>query len=75
MLAWYSEQARWFPVLAWNFQNAVLISDAGGNVRLSKKHSRERIDGAVAAAMAFGGWLEHRDDNSIYENRDGILLI
>jgi phage terminase large subunit-like protein len=50
------------PVLAWNFRNAVLKQDAGGNVRLDKAKSRERIDGAVAAAMAKAAYLDFKDE-------------
>lgn len=40
------------PVLRWNISNIAVESDAAGNIKLSKKVSTERIDGATALAMA-----------------------
>ncbi len=40
------------PVLRWNISNVSVESDATGNVKLSKKVSTERIDGAAALVMA-----------------------
>lgn len=42
------------PILRWNCTNCVLELDAAGNRKLSKKRSREKIDGMVALAMAIG---------------------
>jgi len=33
-------------------QNALVISDTNGNFKPSKKHSREKIDGVIAAICA-----------------------
>ncbi len=40
------------PVLRWNISNIATESDATGNIKLSKKVSTERIDGAAALVMA-----------------------
>lgn len=40
------------PVLRWNVSNIAVESDAGGNIKLSKHKSTERIDGAAALVMA-----------------------
>lgn len=40
------------PVLRWMAQNALVISDTNGNFKPSKKHSREKIDGIIAAICA-----------------------
>lgn len=40
------------PVLRWNMSNVAVETDAMGNLKLSKKVSTERIDGAVALVMA-----------------------
>lgn len=40
------------PVLRWNVSNAAVEQDPAGNMKLSKKVSVERIDGAVALVMA-----------------------
>jgi len=53
------------PVLAWCFQNTVLKFNAGGNVIFDKGKSRERIDGAVAVAMAKAAWMDHKEEPEI----------
>ncbi|WP_185802977.1 terminase large subunit [Pontivivens nitratireducens] len=40
------------PVLRWNFENIQLQTDAAGNASFHKGKSGNKIDGAVAAAMA-----------------------
>lgn len=40
------------PVLRWNFENAEVHTDGVGNRTLHKGHSKDKIDGAVASAMA-----------------------
>ena len=40
------------PVLRWNISNVAVEADAAGNLKLSKKVSTERIDGAAALVMA-----------------------
>lgn len=40
------------PVLRWNVSNAAVETDAVGNIKLSKRASTERIDGAMALIMA-----------------------
>lgn len=40
------------PVLRWNISNIAVETDASGNLKLSKKVSTERIDGAAALVMA-----------------------
>lgn len=50
------------PVVAWCFQNVMLKQDAGGNVRIDKSKSREKVDAAVSNAMAFAGYLEYREE-------------
>ncbi len=42
------------PILRWNVSNAVVEIDAAGGRKLSKRRSREKIDGAVALTMAIG---------------------
>lgn len=43
------------PVMRWNFSNvAVQIVDAAGSRKISKKASKDRIDGVAAAWMAVG---------------------
>jgi phage terminase large subunit-like protein len=40
------------PVLRWTISNVAVESDAAGNLKLSKKASTDRIDGAAALVMA-----------------------
>lgn len=40
------------PVLRWCFQNCVVDQDPAGNLKFNKARSAEKIDGAVACAMA-----------------------
>ena len=42
------------PILTWNFMNAIAITDPAGNRKIDKSKTTLRIDGAVAAVMAFG---------------------
>ena len=42
------------PILTWNCANCVIEADPAGNRKLSKKRSREKIDGVVALTMAIG---------------------
>ena len=42
------------PILTWNLSNIVLDQDPAGNRKMTKGRARERIDGAVALAMAVG---------------------
>lgn len=60
------------PILAWNFSNVVLKMNAGGSVIFDKDKSRDRIDGAVAAAMSYASWMNA--ESSVYDER-GILMI
>lgn len=47
-------------LLRWNFSNVRPETDAAGNLKFSKARSAEKIDGAVAAAMAIGVALTTR---------------
>lgn len=40
------------PVLRWNISNISVESDPAGNIKISKKVSTERIDGAAALVMS-----------------------
>jgi len=42
------------PILRWNFENVAVERDKAGNQSFHKGKSRDRIDGAQAAAMAVG---------------------
>lgn len=42
------------PVLRWNFENISVHTDSAGNKTFHKGKSKDKIDGAVATAMAVG---------------------
>lgn len=64
------------PLLAWTVANAVAVSDPAGNLKLDKKKSRQKIDGAAALVNATAGANVADDDSepSVYETR-GILTL
>ena len=64
------------PVLDWNMGNVVAETDAHLNVKMSKKKSTEKIDGAVALVMGLGRAMMQDGGAaaSVYEDR-GLLFI
>ncbi|MGE3643239.1 MAG: terminase large subunit [Beijerinckiaceae bacterium] len=67
------------PVLRWNFSNIAVETDKAGNKSFHKGKSKDRIDGAVATAMAVGRASLGGDGMSIYANEgerpEGLLVI
>lgn len=61
------------PVLRWMVDNVVVTTDAAENVKPDKSKSTERIDGVVAAIMAFDR-VTRKEPLSVYEDR-GIITI
>jgi phage terminase large subunit-like protein len=47
------------PVLRWNISNIAVETDPAGNLKLSKKVSTERIDGAAALVNALDQMDRH----------------
>ncbi|AOX16931.1 terminase large subunit [Kozakia baliensis] len=43
------------PVATWMARNAVVTKDAAGNIKPEKSKAADKIDGIVAAIMAYGG--------------------
>jgi phage terminase large subunit-like protein len=63
------------PVFQWCMSNIVLLTDTNGNVRPSKKHSKEKIDVGVAALIALGQAMVAKPKSpSVYETR-GVVSI
>ncbi|KQS64512.1 terminase [Rhizobium sp. Leaf371] len=65
------------PILRWNFDNVSVVTDAAENIKMDKEKSRERIDGAVATAMAVSRAATGEDTRSIYdtdERAEGLLI-
>ena len=60
-------------LLAWCSSNAMVETDAAGNIKPSKKKSSEKIDPIVAGVMAVGlGLISTPEEESVYEER-GVL--
>lgn len=58
------------PVLKWMFGNIGVDTDASGNIKISRKTSREKIDGMAALVLAVHCLLgRERDEVSVYESR------
>lgn len=63
------------PVLRWCFGNVCIEKDSPGNEKPSKKYSREKIDGAVAAIMAYDRATKHgNSQKSVYDERELLIL-
>lgn len=63
------------PVLRWMASNCAAELDAAGNIKPSKKKSRDRIDGIVALVMGIGlAGVQPADTGSVYETR-GVLTV
>ncbi|MEZ2406935.1 terminase large subunit [Bosea sp. RCC_152_1] len=63
------------PVLRWNFENAQRIPTETGFIQISKKRSKEKIDGMVATAMAIGCAVNDNMIESIFSKPDELLDI
>jgi len=59
------------PVLRWNMSNISVETDATGNLKLSKKVSTERIDGAAALVMA----VDRMDRNQAVKPPSYTMLV
>jgi phage terminase large subunit-like protein len=62
------------PVLNWMADNAMVVKDAAGNLKLSKEKSVERIDGMAALVNAIAAATSDADGPSVYEER-GLLVL
>lgn len=65
------------PVATWMARNAVVETDANGNIKPAKGKAADKIDGIVAAVMALGGAQansEPKKEASVYETR-GLLIL
>lgn len=62
------------PVFRWTVANVKIIEDTNGNVRPSKKASREKIDPAVAFIMGVGRMLRGDSVDAHYETNELLVL-
>ena len=61
------------PVLRWNFDNIAVQTDSAGNRSFHKGKSRDRIDGAVATAMAVARCAAGDSGVSSYDTFSGNI--
>lgn len=59
------------PVLRWNISNISVETDPAGNLKISKKVSTERIDGAAALVMA----VDQMTRNNAIKTASPFLLV
>ena len=62
------------PVLRWMASNVTIRYDANKNIMPDKDKSTAKIDGVVAAIMALGRSIVHREETSVYEDHDLRVL-
>jgi phage terminase large subunit-like protein len=63
------------PVLRWCVGNVAIASDPAGNVKFDRARAHEKIDGAVATAMAVGVATAQSSAGSVYETRPEFLFV
>lgn len=63
------------PVLEWMAGNVTTETDAAGNIKPSKKKSREKIDGVVASVMALGRWVVHNTARPSKYEKTGLTIL
>ena len=60
-------------MLRWMFRNIAVMEDGNGNIKLSKKDSKEKIDGVVALVNALNRWIASEENKkSVYQGR-GVI--
>lgn len=57
------------PIMGWMISNVVCHLDNKDNIYPRKERQENLIDGVVAAIMALGREMVHRDETSVYEER------
>ena len=60
------------PVLRWNLENVFISTDLAGSIKIDKKKSTEKVDGAVALVMALDRAVR-AGSGSVYD--DGGLIV
>ena len=64
------------PIMAWMMSNVEIKTDEAGNIKPDKKRSREKIDGVVAAIIAYDRVIRNTNNTgkSLYE-KGGIKTL
>jgi phage terminase large subunit-like protein len=63
------------PVLRWCLSNVAIEQNPAGDIKISKDKAREKVDGAVALAMAVGVAQTENAGPSVYEQRPSFLYV
>lgn len=58
------------PPMRWMIRNVAIEQDAAGNIKVSKKKSKERVDGAAALVNAISCAIVDANGRSVYEDSD-----
>lgn len=61
------------PILRWHFDNIAAVKDKANNISFHKAKSKDRIDGAVATAMAVARCAAGDTGLSSYDTYDGDI--
>jgi phage terminase large subunit-like protein len=62
------------PVMRWCLANVAIAQDPAGNVKIDRAKAKEKVDGAVALAMAVGV-AATAPAGSIYQERPSFLFV
>jgi phage terminase large subunit-like protein len=62
------------PVMRWCLGNVAIAQDPAGNQKIDRARAREKVDGAVALAMAVGV-AAAAPAGSVYESRPSFLMV
>ena len=62
------------PVLRWCLANVAIAQDPAGNQKIDRSKAKEKVDGAVALAMAVGV-AATAPAGSIYQKRPSFLFV
>jgi phage terminase large subunit-like protein len=63
------------PVMRWCLSNVAIAQDAAGNQKIDRARAKEKVDGAVALAMAIGVGETEGRTSSVYEERPSFLFV
>ena len=62
------------PCMNWCMSNVALQEDGAGNIKVAKNRAKEKVDPVVALIMALGSYLTTESGDSIYDERDVLVL-
>jgi phage terminase large subunit-like protein len=63
------------PVMRFCLSNVAIAADAAGNIKIDRARAREKVDGAVALAMAIGTAETEGRSTSVYAERPSFLFV